>query len=690
MKKILAIDLGITSFGYAILEEEKKNRLRSIDNSVIMRDSPYNEKGESSQYERSTFRSLRRLIEKRKKRIKCVAKIFETFGLLSYSDALTTNDPAKNPIKNRWELRAIDAWKRPLKPKELFAIFAHMAKHRGYKSIATDDLLYELERELGLIEEAENDTKKADEKRQVYAALRRLEKLKNRYKADTIAQTIHKAVEEGEFRAYRNHNNYEKMIRREDIEEEIEKIIAVQRDVGGLNLSDEKTGELIDALHSCITDQEMPTIDPDIFGRCTFYKDESAAPKYSYLYDLFRLYKKLADLRIDHYEVTPEDRKQIIQWVEERIAKGKSVKKLTYKDIRKILGLNDHQKIFGQEDERFIKNGKKEPRTFVPFFFISDISKFKNLFASLIVHKDNYNLIKEIAEIIQQSKTPKESYEKIKTLLQKHNIQATDEEIVQLFKSKKPGTMELSHRYILEALPFFLEGLDEKEIQEQLGVGNREDYSHYPKSLKHLHLRNGNLFEQKENPINNHAVKSLASWALGLIADLSWRYGPFDEIVIESARDTIPQKRRKEIEKAMREREKSLEEIIKKYKSQFPTIDKRLARKIQLWESQKQLDLYTGKTINLTQLLDGSADIEHIVPRTLGGLNTGYNTIVALKDTNVQKGNRLPGDWLAADAEYRNRIEMLFKEGLIDWKKRKNLLAASLDEAYTETFDTKG
>jgi len=93
----------------------------------------------------------------------------------------------------------------------------------------------------------------------------------------------------------------------------------------------------------------------------------------------------------------------------------------------------------------------------------------------------------------------------------------------------------------------------------------------------------------EENPINNHAVKSLASWALGLIADLSWRYGPFDEIVVESARDALPEKIRKEIDKAMREQEKALDKIVKKYKDQFPTIDKRLARKIQLWATGFQL-----------------------------------------------------------------------------------------------------
>ncbi len=689
MKKILAVDLGISSFGYAVLQEIGENSYRCLDNSVVMRDSPYENSGESSQSTYAKNRSMRKLIEKRKKRIKCVAHIMEQYGFLEYSRAKYLNNPQNNPIKNRWQLRAIDAWQRPLSPEELFAIFSHMAKHRGYKSIATEDLLYELELELGLTDSQERSQKKADERAQVYNALHRLEELRKRYKTETIAQAIHRAVEEGDLHSYRNHDDYEKMIRREDIEEEIEKIVLKQAELGAVDLPKEQIYELIDDLKRCISHQEPPTIDPSLFGRCTFYKEERAAPKYSYLYDLYRLYKKLADLRIDGYEVTQQDRERIISWVEERIAAGKNLKKITYKDIRKILGLSPQHKIFGQEDERIVKD-KKEARIFVPFFFLADISKFKELFRAIQKHPEARAIFRQIADILQETKTPKEALKELKALVSAKGIDADDRELLELFKNKKSGTHELSHRYICEALPLFLEGHDETEIQKLLGFSESEDYSHYPKSLRHLHLKRGNLFEKDSNPINNHAVKSLASWALGLIADLSWRYGPFDEIILETTRDALPEKTRKKIEKAMDENKKALDKIINRYKKEFSNIDKKLARKIQLWESQKGLDLYTGKTINLSQLLDGSADIEHIVPRSLGGLSAEYNTIVALKSANAAKGNRLPGDWLLGDADYQNRIEMLYSKGLINWKKRKNLLAKSLDEIYTESFHSKG
>jgi CRISPR-associated endonuclease Csn1 len=93
--------------------------------------------------------------------------------------------------------------------------------------------------------------------------------------------------------------------------------------------------------------------------------------------------------------------------------------------------------------------------------------------------------------------------------------------------------------------------------------------------------------------------------------------------------------------------------------------------------------------INISDLFEGRADIEHIVPRSLGGLSTDYNLVIAHRDANMQKSNRLPMDWLNEDSEYINRVEMLFNEHKINWKKRKNLLAISLDEIYVEVQDTK-
>jgi len=686
-KKILALDLGITSLGFKAVQEAGENSYRVIDHGVIMRDAPFDVKsGESSQKQRSTQKGQRDLNEKRKRRIKKVAHIFESFDISDFETCMQVQK--ENRFVDKWRMRAEDALSRKLSAEELFAIMAHMAAHRGYKSIATDDLLYELELELGLIEKSTEEKEAKDEKRQVYAALNRVEQLKKKYPSETIAQVIQRAVEEGLLSSFRNHDNYEKMIRREDIEDEIATIIQTQYEFGLFD-DEEKKDHFIEALHEAITDQTMPENDPALFGKCSFYTDEIAAPKYSYLYDMYRLYKTLGDLSIDNYQVTQEDREAIVAYVEEKIKSAKNIDKITYKEVRKILSLPNESKIFSREDEQVIK-GKKSQRAFVKFFFLPKIKNFPHTMKSVVAHPDSLKLFAQLAEIIQQEKTPKPSFERISSLLKSHGIEVHDKEILALIKGYTPGTLSMSHRYIQDALPHFSEGKNEVEIKELLGINTSEDYSHFPKSLKHLHLGKDNLFEkQPQNSINNHAVKSLASWTLKRIADLSWKHGLFDEIIIESARDALPETIKKEIEKGMREKEKELDKIVEAYKKEFPSVNRKMARKIRLLESQKFMDLYTGDVINISNLFEGRADIEHIVPRSLGGLSADYNLIIAHRDANMQKSNRLPMDWLGGNSEYVNRVEGLFAEHLINWKKRKNLLATSMDEIFNEVKDSK-
>ncbi len=421
MKKILSLDLGISSLGYSVLEEQERNSYICLDNSVIMRDAPYDKDGKSRQTSRSEQAGQRALIEKRRRRIKNLARIFEKFGILTYKECMDIQK--KNPIKDKWRLRAEVALSEALKPEELFAVLSHMAKHRGYKSIATEDLLYELELELGLIEESVDDDSSADEKRRVYAALGRVERLKSRYKTDTIAQVIHKAVQEGEFRSYRNHDDYEKMIRREDIEHEIEVIVGKQYDLGALKLGSEECGEFVEALQETITDQVMPENDASLFGNCSYYPDEKAAPRYSYLYDIYRLYKVLADLKIDHYDVTQEDREKIVGYLTDKVAKGKNIKQFNYKEVRKILSLSEDQKLFGKEDQMIIK-GKATERSLVKFFFLSEIARFPTLMKSILSQNSVLMIFAELAELLRLHKTPKPALEAIEALLLQNDLWA--------------------------------------------------------------------------------------------------------------------------------------------------------------------------------------------------------------------------------------------------------------------------
>lgn len=124
-------------------------------------------------------------------------------------------------------------------------------------------------------------------------------------------------------------------------------------------------------------------------------------------------------------------------------------------------------------------------------------------------------------------------------------------------------------------------------------------------------------------------------------------------IVIEIARELNDANKRKAIERWQRDREtqntkfkNQIEEINKECNTEFNPNDKSLIDKIRLWEEQNRLCIYTGKTINLCDILNGSKyDYEHSIPASMSFDNELKNLTIADKTYNQQiKGKKLPSE----------------------------------------------
>lgn len=122
-------------------------------------------------------------------------------------------------------------------------------------------------------------------------------------------------------------------------------------------------------------------------------------------------------------------------------------------------------------------------------------------------------------------------------------------------------------------------------------------------------------------------------------------------IVIEIARELNDANKRKAIERWQRDREKQndiykkqVEEINKECGTSFNAEDKSVIDKLRLWEEQNRLCIYTGKTIGLCDVLNGSKyDFEHSIPASMSFDNELKNLTLADKHYNQQiKGKKLP------------------------------------------------
>jgi len=246
---------------------------------------------------------------------------------------------------------------------------------------------------------------------------------------------------------------------------------------------------------------------------------------------------------------------------------------------------------------------------------------------------------------------------------------------------------------MLKFIPYFEKGMTIDEIKQALNLERIEDYSTYPKGIKHLNIRK---FEKDDNlEINNHPVKYVVSATMRLVKHLHATYGAFDEIRVESTRELSQnEETKKAIDKANKAQEKRFQEIIDKQEyqkiaRQYNKNLKRYAGKIMLWEEQEKLDMYSGKVIGFDDIFSNRVDIDHIIPQSLGGLSVKHNLVLAHRDENIKKSNQLPMYFVQNTTEYTHRVEYLFKAYKINWKKKINLLATSLDDAYKDTFESK-
>ena len=545
-----------------------------------------------------------------------------------------------------------------------------------------------------------------------------METLRKEYPEKTVARIIYEIEIQKPNPTFRNHDNYNYMIRREYIREEIEKIVLSQMDFG-LFAKTFDVDTFIKELISTIDDQKDSTNDLSLFGNCEYYPEEKVAHQYSLLSDIFKMYQSVTNITFGKTKISKEQIKIISDDFFKKIKQSKNIADIKYQDIRKLLKLKDEVQIFGKEDYRLDKKGKKVHYTITKFHFLANLGKIDNSFMDAVFEKKNkYEILKEIFDVLEFEKAPKSMYTQINAVFMKYTLvedeRLKDETIINLIKYKTGSSLNISAHAMIKFIPYFEKGMTLDEIKKELNIKNFEDYSEFKKGIKYLGLGiDKKLFVTveardriKKYPasqfefdnqliINNHPVKYVVSATMRLVKHLHVTYGAFDEIRVESTRELSQnEETKKAIDKANRENEAKFQKIIEdeeyqKIAKHYNKNLKRYARKIMLWEEQDKIDIYSGKVICFEDIFTNVVDIDHIIPESLGGLSVKHNLVLAHRDENVKKSNQLPMNFVTDKVAYVNRIEHLYKEYKINWKKKINLLAETLDDGYKDTFESK-
>lgn len=644
---ILGLDLGIASVGWAVVEvDADENPINLIDVGVrTFERAEVPKTGESLALARRLARSARRLTKRRANRMKKVRRLLKAENILLSNDERLPN--------LAWELR-VEGLDRKLERQEWAAVLLHLIKHRGYLSQRKNEEQTD-NKELGALLSgvASNHMLLAGEE----------------YRTPAEIAVKKFAVEEGHMR--NQLGAYTHTFGRKDLLAEMELLFNCQQQFGNPFASHELFKNLSEVLM-----WQKPALSGEailkMLGKCTFEQEEYKAPKNSYSAERFVWLTKLNNLRIQ------EDGSERALSAEERamlIDQPYVKAKLTYKQVREILGLGDNGIFKGVRyagEDKLGVEGKTtlmEMKAYHQIRKTLDKASLKNEWESI---KNNAQLLDEIGNAFSLYKTDEDISKYLGEKVSPTVLNA-------LLSLSFDKFIQLSLKALYKILPLMEEGLRYDEACTQV---YGDHYGHKKKEDHRL------LPKISADEIRNPVVLRTLTQARKVINGVVRLYGSPARIHIETGREVGKSyKDRRNIERQQEENRKQREQAVAKFKEYFPNFagepKPKDILKMRLYEQQHCKCLYSGHTIDINRLNEkGYVEVDHALPFSRTWDDSFNNKVLVLASENQNKGNQTPFEWLdgknnsQAWQEFKARVET----SKFAYGKKQKILTQKLDE----------
>ena len=190
----------------------------------------------------------------------------------------------------------------------------------------------------------------------------------------------------------------------------------------------------------------------------------------------------------------------------------------------------------------------------------------------------------------------------------------------------------------------------------------------------------------QKNQLRQPVVEKVLNQMINIVNSLKDQYGEIDEARVELARE-LKQSRdeRESAYKAMGQNERRNKEIAAKIAEFGIRPSRSRIQKYKMWEESLHQCFYCGKTIDLSEFLNGAdVEIEHIIPRSILFDDSFSNKVCACRRCNQEKGNQTAMEYMetksAAEQEaYKQRVDEAFTAKRISKTKRDHLLWRKTD-----------
>ena len=688
MKRILGLDLGTNSIGWALVEvDEDGNVIRIIGmGSRIIPLSP----DDTNEF------TAGKSITKNKKRTekRTTRKTFDRYQLrrllltmeLRNVNMLPSEDLIKLPVLDLWQLRAKAATKGcRLTLPELGRVLYHLHQKRGYKHAKSDEYSDKNQREYVA---NVNDR---------YKNIKQLGKTIGQFFADKLREN-EVVTDKGKYYTYRIKDH---VFPRKAYEEEFDQIMECQREFYPEILNDEFINRVRNEI---IYYQRKLKSCKHLVSLCEFekraytnkngkivYDGPKVAPRTSPLFQVCKIWESINNLKIknrnnDELYITKEQRFAMFDFLNNH-------EKMTLADMYKILKINKSDGWWcGKAIGKGVQGNVTKMQLKKVLSNYADVDRLLK-FDLEIIDTDKFDEeTGEVFRIVSQEYEKEPLYrlwhtlysiqdkDELKKVLHK-NFGITDElTIDSLFALDfiKPGYGNKSSKFIRRILPYLQDGLMYSEACEYVGINHSNSITKAENDARELLSK---LPQIKKNELRQPVVEKILNQMINVVNALTDKYGEIDEMRVELARE-LKQSReeREETDKNNRKRQKENESYANMIEECGVRPSRTRILKYRLWNESKKTCFYCGKVVDLSEFLNGyDVEVEHIIPKALFFDDSFFNKVCACRKCNAEKKERTAFDYMSSKGEvalneYVRRVEESYNGKNISKIKRERLL----------------
>lgn len=640
-----AFDIGIGSCGWAVVSENETGNRRIEDAGSRIFDSGEKADGKDRKsQERRGFRSVRRVLRRRKHRKELLKNYIRYIQFMSdYEIRCACESPADKVLLTK--VKGLD---EKLSKAELLQALLHACNHRGYKDF------YEV------TETDEAESQEEEDEKINPAAADRLDRSFEESHCRTISEYICRyctipGTDRIDYRNrfYKNENRM--IIRRKHVENEVCTILKKQREWYP-ELTDQKIEKIMGVIFSQRDFEDGPGDASDKYrrytgfleslGYCRFYPEERRGFRNTALGDVYAAINALSQYRYVHTDtgeakLSQEAAAKMVSY----ILKQGSLTRTQAAKLLKPLGIA----IYGSKDVdktlaksfRFLKEMKKIAEkcqvSWESLLSETDLTEYE---------EGKTSLLNQLGTVCSMYQTPHRKEEELKKLHAKwEHVHLPPAFWNALKRHKFNGTSSVSYHHMADAIEAFLKG----DIYGNFQWNKQKQLDEKQESQRER-LLSAKVLMQDEDVKDNPVVFRSINETRKVLNCLIRLYGSPAEIHVEVADDVARSYlERKRIQKMQRDHEKTRDAIKKKIAEILHCEESEVKgiqiERYKLYMEQEGKCLYSGRELDLEMVLDTQShayEVDHIIPYSLILDNTLANKALVCGNENQAKGQQTP------------------------------------------------